>query len=164
METDSSTQGPSKTSFSIFDDDYDEEGDIHSDEKYSKTLTDFDKEPALSILTFSADSEKPSGGSLFDIASVEIHDENDGVVVKDTLDVSLEQDTIQSDDGKECEEEQEPSKPVTEEDIRRIHEQEWDGVNGCFNNQREWFDWTQSLSVTTQDDEALHILPYICID
>ncbi|XP_033636594.1 mediator of RNA polymerase II transcription subunit 26-like isoform X1 [Asterias rubens] len=141
----------SKTSFSMFDDDFDEEGDNHSDEKYSQMLSQIDTEKVLLSLAPSVESEPTTpGGNL----PIEMTDETDGGV----------------DEGEVCEEQEEeeeevlPSKPVTVEDIQRIHQAEWDGVNGCYNNKREWFDWTQSLSNATIDDEALHILPYICLD
>ena len=56
-------------------------------------------------------------------------------------------------------------KPVTQDDISRLHNDRWEGVNGCYDNEGQWFDWTQCLSVLFNEEEhPLHILPYVSLD
>ncbi|XP_030852048.1 mediator of RNA polymerase II transcription subunit 26-like isoform X1 [Strongylocentrotus purpuratus] len=57
-----------------------------------------------------------------------------------------------------------PPCPVLEGDIDRIHDDEWEGVNGCYNDKGEWFDWMQCLTVNTDVENSIQILPYVCID
>nr|XP_054764585.1 mediator of RNA polymerase II transcription subunit 26-like isoform X1 [Lytechinus pictus] len=57
-----------------------------------------------------------------------------------------------------------PRCPVLEGDIDRIHNEEWEGVNGCYNDIGEWFDWMQCLTVNTDEENSIQILPYVCID
>ena len=57
-----------------------------------------------------------------------------------------------------------PPAPVLESDIDRIHDKEWEGVNGCYNNRGEWFDWMQCLTVDTDEENSIQILPYVCIN
>ncbi|XP_072172789.1 uncharacterized protein [Diadema setosum] len=57
-----------------------------------------------------------------------------------------------------------PPAPVPEGDIDRIHNEHWEGVNGCYNNKGEWSDWMQCVVVNTEEDTSLQILPYVCID
>ncbi|XP_038067929.1 mediator of RNA polymerase II transcription subunit 26-like isoform X2 [Patiria miniata] len=148
----------SKVSFSIFDDDYDD--DILSGTKHSKPTVDLEEVPTpTSHELILADTGKPLEPSPVDTSQVDLDLEVD-TPDKGTPEASPPQDVALSD----IEEEPVPAKPVTAEDLTRIHEQEWDGVNGCFNDRSEWFDWTQCLSVTVQEDNALHILPYICLD
>ncbi|XP_071117579.1 mediator of RNA polymerase II transcription subunit 26-like [Haliotis cracherodii] len=53
--------------------------------------------------------------------------------------------------GKECE-------------VERLHSQEWDNVNGCYDVDGVWHDWSQTLSRSAYDGTLLHILPYVNID
>lgn len=57
-----------------------------------------------------------------------------------------------------------PPPPVPEGDIDRIHDDEWEGVNGCYNDKGDWFDWMQCLTVNTDEENSIQILPYVCID
>ncbi|XP_072023657.1 uncharacterized protein [Amphiura filiformis] len=68
-------------------------------------------------------------------------------------------------DDEEEEEEIIAKKPITEEDVERLHDNKWEGVNGCYDDKGQWFDWTQCLSVLFNEEEhPLHILPYVTLD
>uniref|UniRef100_A0A8C2E0U1 Mediator of RNA polymerase II transcription subunit 26 n=1 Tax=Cyprinus carpio TaxID=7962 RepID=A0A8C2E0U1_CYPCA len=57
------------------------------------------------------------------------------------------------------------SREVTEQDLVRIRSQRWHGVNGCYDNQNIWYDWTQSITLDPYGDGSkLKILPYVGID
>ncbi len=57
------------------------------------------------------------------------------------------------------------SREVTERDLIRIRSQRWHGVNGCYDNWNNWYDWTQSFTLDPfGDGSKLRILPYIAID
>ncbi|XP_022109733.1 mediator of RNA polymerase II transcription subunit 26-like isoform X2 [Acanthaster planci] len=154
QETDSS-----RVSFSIFDDDYDEEDETLSEERYDRATVDFEKVPAVtSSLTQKADTDRPPSSNLVDDALPGADLEVDGQPM-DAPEALPTQDA-----HVHLEEEPAPARPVTADDLTRVHSQQWDGVNGCYSDRNEWSDWTQCLSITTQDDNALHILPYICLD
>ncbi|XP_077981120.1 uncharacterized protein LOC144436250 [Glandiceps talaboti] len=57
-----------------------------------------------------------------------------------------------------------PRKEITEDDVKKLHNENWEGVNGCYDNQGEWQDWSNSLVVNTNEDNVLHILPYVILD
>ncbi|XP_026077833.1 mediator of RNA polymerase II transcription subunit 26-like [Carassius auratus] len=57
------------------------------------------------------------------------------------------------------------SREVTERDLIRIRSQRWHGVNGCYDNQNNWYDWTQSITLDPYGDGSkFKILPYVGID
>ncbi|XP_070564366.1 mediator of RNA polymerase II transcription subunit 26-like [Ptychodera flava] len=54
--------------------------------------------------------------------------------------------------------------PVTSEDVDRLHREQWEGVSGCFDSKGEWHEWNECLEVNTDDDNVLHILPYVVLN
>lgn len=57
------------------------------------------------------------------------------------------------------------SREVTERDLVRIRSHRWHGVNGCYDNWNNWYDWTQSITLDPYGDGSkLKILPYVGID
>lgn len=58
----------------------------------------------------------------------------------------------------------EESVSVSDRDVQRVLEEEWAGVNGVYNTYGRWCDWTQTMSGSSYNGDALHILPYVLID
>lgn len=69
----------------------------------------------------------------------------------------------------DCMETEEESEPPQEEGVsdgvlERLHNSEWGEVNGLYDINGAWKDWTQTITVASYNDEPLHILPYVLTD
>lgn len=74
--------------------------------------------------------------------------------------INYDEVTIEQDDSYELPE----PKDISEEDVDKLHNSEWLSVNGCQDDNEHWYDWTQTLSRNTHNNETLHLLPYVVID
>ena len=55
-------------------------------------------------------------------------------------------------------------KPVEDSDVTRLEEDRIPGVNGQFDNDGAWHEWTETLSLPSFNNDLQHILPYVNID
>ncbi|KAK6172015.1 hypothetical protein SNE40_018418 [Patella caerulea] len=53
---------------------------------------------------------------------------------------------------------------VQDGDVLRVHSEPWEGVNGCRDGNNVWHDWASTLTLSSYDDDPLHILPYVIVD
>ena len=53
---------------------------------------------------------------------------------------------------------------VQDGDLERLHDTQWEGVNGQYDWERRWHDWTATYSMPTYNGDLLHILPYVNLD
>ncbi|XP_013414440.1 mediator of RNA polymerase II transcription subunit 26 [Lingula anatina] len=53
---------------------------------------------------------------------------------------------------------------VTDLTVERLNEERWPGINGNYDCDGEWNDWSKTISMPTYESETLHILPYVNID
>ncbi|XP_039512160.1 mediator of RNA polymerase II transcription subunit 26-like isoform X2 [Pimephales promelas] len=57
------------------------------------------------------------------------------------------------------------SREVSGRDLLRIRRLRWHGVNGCYDNRNNWYDWTQSITLDPYGNgRKLQIMPYVVID
>lgn len=57
------------------------------------------------------------------------------------------------------------SRDITTDDVHKINNKHWPGVNGCYDSNGHWYGWTECISLDTYGDgNNLDILPYVCID
>lgn len=53
---------------------------------------------------------------------------------------------------------------VNEENLERLHTEQWSGVNGLYDHWQNWNDWTRTYSMPSYNGDHLHILPYVVLD
>lgn len=53
---------------------------------------------------------------------------------------------------------------VSEDVLERLHNSEWGEVNGLYDINGAWKDWTQTLTVASYNEEPLYVLPYVLTD
>lgn len=53
--------------------------------------------------------------------------------------------------------------PVTDDDVELLHASQLPGINGQFDYEHKWVDWTRTYSVQSYNGELLHLLPYVNI-
>ena len=51
-----------------------------------------------------------------------------------------------------------------EEDVDRLHSDHVDNVNGSRDWNNEFHEWHETLSVSSYQQDLLHLLPYVVID
>ena len=64
----------------------------------------------------------------------------------------------------ECDVPKEEEEEVSEDVLERLHRSEWNEVNGLYDINGAWKDWTQTVTVASYNDEPLYILPYVLTD
>jgi len=57
-----------------------------------------------------------------------------------------------------------PRPPAKEEDVDRLHRDHVDNVNGSRDWRNEFHEWHETLSVSSYQQDLLHLLPYVVID
>ncbi|KAJ8039966.1 Mediator of RNA polymerase II transcription subunit 26 [Holothuria leucospilota] len=72
--------------------------------------------------------------------------------------------TLGDEDSLNEEDERFLKKEISEDDIRRLHLEHWEGVNGNYNSNRDWSSWNECVVRDSGGGNSLHILPYVCID
>lgn len=70
-----------------------------------------------------------------------------------------EEEVVQDDTSSEI-----PRPPAKEEDVDRLHSDHVDNVNGSRDWRNEFHEWHETLSVSSYQQDLLHLLPYVVID
>jgi hypothetical protein len=50
---------------------------------------------------------------------------------------------------------------VSETHVEKLNEEKWEYVNGTYDSETEWREWTQMTSAVSYNGDVLHILPYV---
>jgi hypothetical protein len=50
---------------------------------------------------------------------------------------------------------------VSEAHVEKLNEEKWEYVNGTYDSETEWREWTQMTSAVSYNGDILHILPYV---
>jgi hypothetical protein len=50
---------------------------------------------------------------------------------------------------------------VSETHVEKLNEEKWEYVNGTYDSETEWREWTQMTSAVSYNGDILHILPYV---
>jgi len=58
----------------------------------------------------------------------------------------------------------ERTEPVNDDDVDRLHSEQWTGVNGMRDSLGMWRDWTQTMSAESLEGSRIELLPYVNID
>lgn len=53
---------------------------------------------------------------------------------------------------------------VSESDVEKVIESKWEFVNGCYDSEYDWRDWSEMTNSVSYNGDLLHILPYVNID
>ncbi|ESP05315.1 hypothetical protein LOTGIDRAFT_227949 [Lottia gigantea] len=54
--------------------------------------------------------------------------------------------------------------PSNDLDVNRIINDQWEGINGSLDKDKVWHDWASTLTLSSVDDDPLHVLPYVDVN